>query len=303
MRSIKHYITHPKDILLVLLTRTAYLWPDKIYLQLRFRLEMGKKLDLNNPKSFTEKIQWLKLNNRKQEYITMVDKYSVKDYVGKLIGKDYIIPLIGVWDKVDEIKFDGLPSQFVLKTTHGGGGSGVIVCRDKSKLDITDVKRKLNNSLKFDIYKNYREWPYKNVPRKIIAEQLLEIPDKEDLTDYKFFCFNGEPKYIQVIQDRNTEETIDFFDTYWNHQPFVGLNPKCRNANTIPSKPKKLEEMIEVARKLSKDIPFVRVDVYNIDSKVYFGELTFYPASGFGKFTPEGWDLKLGNMIKLPLSL
>lgn len=273
--------------------------PDKVYLSILYRCKMGKWIDWKNPKTFTEKIQWLKLYNHKSEYTTMVDKYAVKDYVSSKIGKKYVIPTIGVWDSVDEIDIDSLPGSFVLKTTHGGGSGGVVVCKDKSKFDLESAKRKLNESLKSDIYINYREWPYKNVPRRIIAEKFIEIPEKKDLTDYKIFCFNGEPRYIQVIQDRNTKESIDFFDTEWNHQEFIGLNPNVKSASCPIAKPANLSDMLDIARKLSKDVPFVRVDLYQTTEGVYFGELTFFPASGIGTFTPEEWNYKLGDLIKL----
>jgi len=266
---------------------------------------MGVKLDLKNPKTFTEKIQWLKLNNRKPEYTTMVDKYAVKKYVADKIGDKYIIPTLGVWNTFGEIDFDSLPGQFVLKTTHGGGSSGVVICRDKSSFDIKEAKQKLDRSLKTNNYWTYREWPYKNVPRRIIAEKFLEIPDKTDLTDYKFYCFDGEPRYIQVIQDRNTKETIDFFDTEWQHQEFTGLNPVgltpgVPNAETSIVCPDNLDDMLDIARKLSKGIPFVRVDLYQTVEGVYYGEITFYPASGLGCFTPDEWNGHLGDLIKIP---
>lgn len=284
-----------------LLRNFGHYLSDSIYLRALYKIRMGHKMNLKNPKTFQEKIQWLKINYRKPEFTVMVDKYAVKEFVAKKIGKEYIIPTIGVWNRVEDINIEELPNKFVLKTTHGGGGGGVIICRDKSKFDMNKVLPRLNSLLKLNIYKNYREWPYKDVPRRIIAEKFLETSESTDLTDYKIFCFNGKPKYIQVIKDRNTVETIDFFDTHWVHQPFVGLNPKCKNAKIEPHKPSNLEEMIYIAEKLSKDIPFVRVDLYNIDSKVYFGELTFYPASGIGKFSPDEWSLKLGDLLQLPI--
>lgn len=283
--------------------RIGFLLPDKLFLSLRFRCLMGKWIDWKNPKTFTEKIQWLKIYNRKPEYTTMVDKYAVKQYVADRIGDEYIIPTLGVWDKTEDIDWDSLPDQFVLKTTHGGGSGGVVICQDKSKLDKSAAVTKLNESMRSDIYSNLREWPYKNVPKRIIAEKFM-APVKEtvltDLPDYKFFCFNGEPKYCQVIRNRHIKETIDFYDMDWNHQEFVGLNPMAGNGSTPVDRPEHLEEMIEVCKKLSKDIPFVRVDLYVIDNKEYFGELTFYPASGVGHFAPEEWNSYLGKMLTLP---
>ena len=287
--------------------------PDATYLKLLYRFKMGHRLDLKNPQTFTEKLQWLKLYNRKPEYTKMVDKYAVKEYVANIIGEEYIIPTLGVWDKPEDIDWDSLPNQFVLKTTHGGGGGGVVICKDKATFNKTTAIAKLKESLASDIYSGLREWPYKNVPKRIIAEKFMapeKSPDSvlksSELLDYKFFCFDGEPKYCQVIRDRHTKETIDFYDMDWNHQEFVGLLPQSNLADSISNgltsvaRPKNLEEMKEICRKLSKDIPFVRVDLYVIDDKNYFGELTLYPASGMGVFTPEEWNGKLGDMLTLP---
>lgn len=275
--------------------------PDKYYLSLRYRCRMGKWIDWHTPKTFSEKIQWLKIYNRRSEYTKMVDKYAVKQYVADIIGSKYIIPTLGVWDNPAHIDWHSLPDQFVLKTTHGGGNSGVVICRDKQKFDYNNAIEKLNKALKLDIYTSYREWPYKNVPRRIIAEQYICSKEHHqfDLPDYKFFCFNGEPKFCQVIRGRNESETIDFYDMEWKHQEFVGLNPNVCKGDTPVLCPSNLEEMKRICRELSSDIPFLRVDLYVVDEKIYFGELTFYPASGFGRFTPEIWQYKLGDLMKL----
>lgn len=298
MRSITYFLTHPKDLVLGIMTHTAPLWSDEMYLKIVYRLKMGKPLNLKAPQTFQEKIQWLKLYNRRPEYTTMVDKFAVKDYVSRIIGSEYIIPTFGVWDKFSDIDFDKLPNKFVLKTTHGGGSCGVIVCRDKSEFDKDKARRLLEASLNSDIYLALREWPYKDVPRRIIAEQLLEIPDSNDLSDYKIFCFNGEPKYIQVIQDRHAKETIDFYDTAWKHQEFIGLNKSAVPGKLLP-KPDNLAEMLDAARQLARNTVFLRVDLYRVDNRIYFGETTFYPASGFGSFTPEEWNNKLGDLLLL----
>lgn len=277
--------------------------PDKVYLSLRFRALMGYWMRWKSPKTFSEKIQWLKVYNRKEIYTRLVDKYSVKDYVGDIIGREYLIPTLGVWDSPDTIDWESLPESFVLKTTHGGGGVGVIICTDKNNFDTCRASKLLNLSFKSDIYSRFREWPYKNVPKRIIAEKFMSTTDckeSKDLIDYKFYCFGGEPKYCQVIRDRRTTETIDFYDMDWQHQDFVGLNPKVQNGITPVSCPEVLNEMKEICRKLSIDIPFLRVDLYVIDGRVYFGEMTFYPASGFGQFRPIKWQDILGDMIKLP---
>lgn len=278
--------------------------PDKPYLSLRYRFQMGHWIDWKNPKTFSEKLQWLKVFNRKPEYTIMVDKYAVKKYVADLIGSQYIIPTLGVWDKVEDIDWNSLPNQFVLKTTHGGGGGGVYICKDKTSFDKHAIIEKLKVSLSSEIYPELREWPYKDVPKRIIAEKFMspvKEPKPMDLPDYKFFCFNGEPKYCQVIRDRHSKETIDFYDMKWNHQEFVGLNPIARNGLTPVARPEHLEEMQIICRKLSKDVPFLRVDLYVIDGKEYFGELTFYPASGMGVFTPGEWNSKLGELLTLPI--
>jgi predicted RNA-binding protein YlxR (DUF448 family) len=229
----------------------------------------------------------------------MVDKLAVKAVVSAKIGEKYIIPTLGVWERFDDIDFDALPERFVLKTTHGGGSGGVVICKDRAKFDKDKARKVLTRSMKSDIYLLYREWPYKNVPRRILAEQFITNGYEEELTDYKFFCFNGEPRYCQVIADRHTNETIDFFDMEWNHQDFYGLNPKCEPAAKPAAKPQAFEMMKNIARKLASDLPFIRVDLYTVNGAIYFGELTFYPASGLGVFTPDSVDYELGRMLHL----
>ena len=296
---LKRALLHPSRLALFLLRKTARLWPDKLFLQLKFRLEMGQKLDLDKPKTFNEKLQWLKLYNRKPEYTTMVDKYAVKEYVANIIGKEHIIPTLGLWNSVDEIDWDALPNQFVLKTTHGGGGGGVVICKDKTKFDKNKARKVLQKSLDSDIYWNYREWPYKDVPKRIIAEQFMSNNGK-DLEDYKIHCFNGEPKFILVCSNRygNGAMIDDFYSPDWE---LMGVRrPGHPNSETPLVKPELLEQMLELAKTLSKDIPFLRTDFYIINNQIYFGELTFFPASGMNKFDPEEWDNKLGKYIVLP---
>lgn len=310
MASIKkgiNYLLHNRAQFCDSIVKNFLGWlPDKQYLSLRFRCQMGYWIDWKNPKTFSEKIQWLKVYNRKPEYTTMVDKYAVKQYVADRIGREYIIPTIGVWDKPEDIDWESLPNQFVLKTTHGGGGCGVFICKDKTTFNKQDIIKKLKKSLASEIYPILREWPYKNVKKQVIAEKFIapeKNPVPSDLPDYKFFCFNGEPKYCQVIRDRHSIETIDFYDMEWNHQEFVGLNPVARNGLTSVTRPKHLNEMADICKKLAKDIPFVRVDLYVVDEKEYFGELTFYPASGIGAFNPTDWNRKLGELLTLPKSV
>ncbi|MBR6124001.1 hypothetical protein IKQ19_10490 [Candidatus Saccharibacteria bacterium] len=288
------------DFFIKMLRNLNFLFSDKIYLQLMFRCKMGYKLDLSNPKSFSEKIQWLKLNNRNPLYTTLVDKYAVKNYVAKIIGEDHIIPILGVWNSAEKIDFDSLPNKFVLKTTNGGGGN-VLVCKNKLTLNREASIKKMDMQLKQrSIYKTYREWPYKNVTPRIIAEKYMEDENGE-LNDYKFFCFNGKPQYCQVIRDRFTKETIDFYDLEWNHMPFVGLNPVVENGLNPVEKPRCLKALIEACESLSEGIPFVRVDFFVINNQFYFGEMTFYPASGLGEFRPMEWNNRLGDLIKLPI--
>lgn len=274
--------------------------PDTIYLKIRYWLKMHKHLNLKKPKTFTEKLQWLKLYNRNPNYIKMVDKVQVKEYVSSLIGSKYVIPLLGVWDKPEEIDWASLPEQFVLKANNSGGNMGVVICRDKKNFDVQRAIRMLSKSLEKDIFRDMREWPYKNVPKRVFAEKYIAPNnDARDLADYKWYCFNGEPTFCQVIQDRTTNETIDFFDVEWNHQNFIGLNPSVTPSVTPIEKPKNLETHLYIARALSKGIPFSRIDLYDTGSCIYFGEITLYPASGIGFFVPQHYDTILGNMIRL----
>lgn len=288
-----------KRILKGLLVRYGTWLPDKFYLQLRFRLEMGAKLNLKNPQTFQEKIQWLKLYNRKPEYTQMVDKYAAKAYVTERIGEQYVIPTIGVWNRPEDIDFAKLPDKFVLKTTHGGGGGGVVVCTDKTTLDIGVVKNRLNRSLSTNIYRTYKEWPYKNVPRRIIAEQMLLTPDGTDLKDYKFFCFNGEVKFFKVDFDRFVEHHANYYAPDWTLLPFgeIAFPP-------VPDKglekPDNFDNMLKIAEELSAGFPFLRVDLFNVAGQIFFGELTFFPASGMTAFTPAGWDETIGGYLTLP---
>lgn len=294
----KRAIMHPGHLALFLLNKTARLWPDELFLKLKFRLVMGQKLDLDNPKTFNEKLQWLKLYNRKPEYTTMVDKYAVKGYVADIIGQEHIIPTLGVWNSVDEIDWDVLPNQFVLKTTHGGGGGGVIICKDKATFDKDKAKQQLHNSLNSDIYINFREWPYKDVPRRIIAEKYMLDESGYELKDYKFFCFNGSVECFKVDFDRFTSHKANYYDRNATLLPF--WETVCpADHSKILDKPKLFNKMIEYAEILSKNIPFVRIDFYNINGKIYFGEITFFPAAGMGKFEPEEWDIILGKWLNI----
>lgn len=286
-----------------ILMHINFLFPDKLYLSLLFRCKMGYWIDWKNPKTFSEKLQWLKLYDRKPIYTTIVDKYAVKEYVAKIIGEEYIIPTLGVWNKPEDIDWDSLPHKFVLKTTHGGGGSGVVICKDKATFDKADAIAKLKRSWRGCIYRLLREWPYKNVHKRIIAEMYLEAnnsyTDDYDLKDYKFFCFNGQPEFCQVISGRSSEMCVDFYNMKWEHQSFQSPK-KYQFSQKSHTKPNSFDEMHRLATILSRGYSFIRVDFYEINNSIYFGELTFFPTSGYGGFSPNGMDYKFGDMIKLP---
>lgn len=290
--------------------------PDEEFLKRKYQASLHRELNLDNPQTFNEKIQWLKLHDHRPEYTMMVDKYKVREYIAEKLGEEYLIPLLGVWDDPDEIEFDKLPDQFVLKCNHNSG-LGMCICKDKSKLNIKKVKAGLRKGLKEDYYLTGREWPYKNVPRKIIAEKYMvnesenrvSITDaaeqtkssisSDGLLDYKLMCFNGEVRCSFVCSDRFNGKglKVTFFDNDWNVLPFERHYPK----SDMPiAKPKKFEKMVQFAEQLSINIPFVRVDFYEINGDLYFGELTFSPGSGMEEFTPESADYELGSWIKLP---
>lgn len=292
-------LTQPRRLFTNLLMECNWLFPTELYLKILFRLKMGYKLDLKNPKTFSEKLQWLKIYNRKPEYRQMVDKATVKDYVVRIIGPEYVIPTIGVWERPEDIDFDSLPNQFVLKTTHGGGSEGVVICKNKSMFDTGKAIARLNNAMKQDIWGKLREWPYKDMHKQIIAEQYME-DERGELTDYKFYCFNGEVKYCEIISGRFTKKQIDFFDLNWNHQEFTFNGYDF--ADVRPVKPSCFNEMVKVCAQLCKDKPYSRIDLYVVGNKVYFGEITFFPASGFRGFHPIEWNVRLGDFIQLPAS-
>lgn len=302
IKKIKEY-WHDNPMLFVdyLLKKVNFLFPDKLYLSLRYRLQMGHWIDWNHPHTFTEKLQWLKVYGFRPEYTQMVDKYAVKDYVADIIGEEHVIPTLGVWDAVDDIDWDSLPNRFVLKTTNGGGSCGVVICKDKATLDREEAKRKLKRSMKTNIGKVHREKPYQNVKPRIIAEQFMEEtarPEIDDLLDYKFYCFDGEPKLVMVAGGRqNGNKRFGYYDTNWSPVDITWGAPR---PDVEFERPSDLDAMLKIATKLSADIPHARIDLYNINENVYFGEITFFDASGFEKITPESFDTVMGEWIKLP---
>lgn len=270
---------------------------DRAFIKKIYYARMGKNIDLKNPKTFCEKENWLKLYDRKPEYTMMADKYAVREYISNKIGEEYLVPLLGVWDKAEDIDFEKLPSKFVLKCNHN---SDVIICLDKSMLDIEKTREKLNKQLKQDYYTHKREWPYKDIDRKIICEKYMENTNDDQLVDYKIFCFNGIPRFTMVNSNRFGAGLInvDMYDMDWKHMDMQdGHYP---NAGDVFGKPECFEEMCQISKKLSENIPFIRVDFNYWDRKLYFGELTFFHSAGLESFMPEEWDLILGNWLKLP---
>lgn len=284
-----------RKILEYILKRLWFLFPDELYLKIIYYLKMGRRLDLDEPKTMNEKLQWLKLHNRKSEYTSMVDKILVKEYVSEKIGARYVAPLLGVWDRVEDIDFDSLPEQFVLKANHSGDNKGVVICHDKSALDVRKAKADLRKSLKLDIYRVYREWPYKNVRKRFFAEKYLG----KDLVDYKFYCFDGHADSVLVCIDRQIgDPKFYFFDKEWNLKRYNQRGLNAPADFTLP-RPEGIDEMFELASRLSEGLPFARVDFYDVNGRVYFGEITFFPSGGFDpKRLPEA-DLHFGSMIDL----
>ncbi|MBR4859374.1 MAG: glycosyl transferase [Clostridia bacterium] len=283
------------------------LLPDKVYLKKLYKKKIGKELNLKNPTLFNEKLNWLKLYDRRPEYTMMVDKYRVREYIKETIGEEYLVPLLGVYDKVEDIDFDSLPNEFVLKCNHD---SEVVICRDKENNDfqckkgkinsIEEVKAYLKKRMGINFYKASREWPYKNVKRKIVCEKFMSDGKNADLTDYKFYCFNGKPQIMYVANIKDSELYIDYFDMNFKHLSISRYDHANLPGDNIFIVPEKFEEMKLIAAKLSCDIPQVRIDLYSICGEIYFGEITFFTAGGFLIFSPNEWDKILGDYIELP---
>ena len=299
MQPILNYIKHPESLLDSLVKNFGQWLPDSTYIKLRYRCQMGKRLNLRKPQTFSEKLQWLKLFDQKPVYTKMVDKILAKEYVASKIGAEYVIPLLGVWKRPEDIEWDSLPDSFVLKTNSGGGNAGVIICKEKSKIDRQSVINNLKYALKQNIFRTRREWPYKNVKPQILAEQYItpEI-DTNDLHDYKFFCFNGIVKCFKIDFNRHIHHA-NYYDCEGNILPF-GEKDFLPQPEKKIELPKNLRRMIEFAEVLANGCHFLRVDFYETNEQMNFGEMTFYPASGMGKFEPEEWDYKLGEWLKLP---
>lgn len=272
--------------------------PDAIYLKILYRLSLGESCNLKNPVKYNEKLQWLKLHDRKPEYEKMVDKYEVRAYIAEKLGEEYLIPCYGVYDSFEQIDFSKLPEQFVLKCTHDSGS--VEICKDRNAFDIKKAGERLTEALKKNYYNTYREWPYKNVKPRIIAEKFMVDEAVDDLRDYKVMCFNGEAKLIEVHENRFARDrgyTQTFYDREWNKLEIAqkGFLPTDEQRD----KPAKLEEMLELSEAIAKDMYHVRIDWYLIRDKLYFGEITFYDGSGFAKFDDEKDDLFFGSLIRI----
>lgn len=290
-------IKNPKRMIYPFSQNGLLKWiPDEAFLKLLYWAELDRKLDLDNPILFSEKLQWLKLHDRNPVYTALVDKVLVKDIIADKIGAEFVIPTLGVWNKAEQIDFDSLPNSFVLKCNHDSGG--VVICKDKEMFDKSAAIDKLTTHMKRNAYSSSREWPYKHISKKIMAEELLCDPEHSELIDYKFYCFNGVPAFCQVIQNRSKDETIDFYNMDWEHQPFTGLGIHSKQGSPI-AKPLDFEKMVDIAQRLADGIRFVRIDLYNISGRIYFGEFTLYPKSGLGRFSPDEWNDLMGKMIKL----
>lgn len=274
----------------------AHLLSDKTYLELLYRANFGKKINLDSPITFSEKLQWLKLNDRNPIYTELVDKYLVRGFVSKKIGDEYLIPILGVWDNTLDIDIRKLPDKFVIKCNHDSGS--VRICKNKNSFDFEEVMNFFDKKLKQNYYFKGREWPYKNVKPKIIVEELLESEMNEEISDYKFMCFNGKVECCFTCTERFSHDglKVTFFDRDWNVLPFERHYPKSKIKIKAPVN---LIQMILLAEELSEGIPFVRVDFYEVNKKIYFGELTFYPGGGFQKFNPEIYDEILGNKLNI----
>lgn len=284
-----------KSLELFLLKKMAGVFPDRIYLKCLYRIHLGRRLDLDHPLFFTEKLQWLKLYYHRPECTEMVDKYAAKFKVERLVGSEFVIPTLGVWSSADDIDFASLPDRFVLKCTHDSGG--VVICKDKAALDECAVRDRLDRCLKRDYYVRTREWPYRNVPRRIIAEPYLE-DESGELTDYKFMCFDGVPKVMFVAANRSSHKTFDYYDM--DFRPLPIESRYGARTGKLMAKPDAFDEMKRIASVLSAGFPHVRVDLYCVENHVYWGELTFFDSNGLDDMKSLEWDRRLGEWLHLP---
>lgn len=295
---LKRWIHRPQDPMKALVLRYKNALPDELYLKLLLFTTACYWPNLKHPKTYNEKLQWLKLHDHRPEYTTMVDKITSKYYVANIIGEQYIIPTLKVYKSVDEINLDELPEKFVLKTNHSGSNTGVIICKDKSMFDLDSAKKALQKSLETDMYPSTREWPYKNIKPQVFVEQFMENNQVGDLMDYKFFCFDGVVRALFIGSERESGDVkFDYYDADFNHLDLVQEHPM---SGKVMPKPTNFNEMKEIAAKLSKGLPHARIDLYDVEGKIYFGEITFYHHGGIMPFHPKKWDYEFGSWIKLP---
>lgn len=300
LKKIIKLVRSPQRVLNILLSLKIFrLIPDRRFIKIRYWLVMGKHLNLHNPQLFNEKMQWLKLYDRKVEYKKLVDKFEVRDYVATTIGKEYLIPLLGVYDTFYEINFETLPDQFVLKPTHTSGD--VFICKDKAKIDEKKLKKMITKWMKRQYYWEQREWQYRDLKPRIICEQYMDDGAAEGLTDYKLMCFDGQVRYIFVCSNRYSERglNIDIYDDNWQMMPYTR---RCATNGREITKPDQYDNMRCLAERFAQGLIFLRVDFYIISGYIYFGELTLHPGSGFEAFSPEQFDQMLGSRISLPIN-
>lgn len=291
-------LLHPRLVILYLLeSGLAKRMPDALYLKIQYYLTIGKRLDLAHPRGFNEKLQWLKLHDRDPRYVAVVDKYEAKTYISETVGEGYAVPALGVWERWEDIDFAALPEKFVLKCTHDSGST--VLCGGKAAWDARAAEKKIGRCLKRNYYYENREWPYKMISPRILCEMLLEDDAGREIVDYKFMCFNGQVKCAFVCLNRNSPGGLNviFYDTGWNRMPFERHYP---SGNLAVAKPKNYDLMVELAEKLARGMPFARVDFYEVNEKVYVGEITLYPGGGVEEFTPERYDRVLGDWLRLP---
>lgn len=280
--------------------KMSVILPDKIYIELEFKKHLGFFPNLQHPKTFNEKLQWMKLYDRNPQYTKMVDKFEAKRYVSGIIGEQYIIPTLGVWDTFDEIDFDSLPERFVLKCTHDS--AGLVIVKDKNKLDKAAARKKIDDCLARNFFYSGREWPYKNVKPRIIAEQYMEDPQTKELRDYKFFCFGGKVKCFKIDFDRFVRHRANYYDPNGMLMDYGEIICPPDHSAKIEI-PGNVLQMVNLAEKLATGLPFVRVDFYSVNGRIYFGELTFFPDSGFGKFVVPNQDEEMGKWLHLPIDV
>lgn len=275
------------------------LFTDRTYLSILYWSHFGRRLPLEAPQTMNEKLQWLKLYNHNPLYTTLVDKVEVKKYVAERIGQQYVIPTLRVWQRAEDIDLEGLPERFVIKANHSGGNRGIVICQDRKSLDVKAVREKMQRAMKYDIYRRFREWPYKAVEKRILAEEMIGTPG-EELSDYKFYCFGGKVDSVLLCSERHTgSPKFYFFDREWQLRRYNKRGKEAPEGFTLP-KPEGLDEMFALAERLSEGMPFVRVDLYNVGGRIYFGEMTFFPASGFDVNRLPETDLHFGSLIELP---